>query len=144
MYNTHPTTLLLFGVGRLQCSCCNAIIVNTSPNTTRPLPPPWRSSTTASEADRCCLAVVDCHAEMRCFRDAHTDPNEGGLTLTDLAMLARFFFYRLWHHGWRDVIWKWRHCLAVCKKFWVIHFFSSCGRVNSICRLGKIVTSGKS
>ena len=58
--------LLLFGIGRLQHSCCNASSVNTSPNTTRPLLPPWKSSTTASKADRCCLAVDDCHAEKRC------------------------------------------------------------------------------
>ena len=156
--------MLLFEVGRLQLSWCDTSSVSTLSNTTT-IAPPWRRLTTASKAYRCCsahqtiasawkevnngsnielLLLLRCwwlHCREGCpFRRYTQNRIEVGFPLTALAALARenssSYIFLLRHHSYVTR-------LAVCKKFWVAHLVSSCGGVNSFCRLVKVVTSGK-
>ena len=157
--------MLLFEVGRLQLSWCDtSSSVRTLSNTTT-IAPPWKKVNHCFKGVRCCFAhqtiasawkevnngfnigllLLRCwwlHCREGCpFRRYTQQPNEVGSALTDLAAFARetllLYIFLLRHYS--DVT-----RLAVCKKFWVAHFVSSCSGVNSICRLGKVVTSGKS
>ena len=98
-------------------------------------------STTVPITNCCCCFAVNTALQKGVSSRRHTQIRiEVGVPMTARAALWRenssSYIFLLRHHGYVTR-------LAVCKKFWVAHLVSSCGGVNSFCRLVKVVTSGK-